>query len=277
MSRVWKAAWLALPVIALGGGLAAAASAGAETAGTPPSGAGSSSPAAVAPSRAKLERFVCRRAVDPEARKIAVTAVMRPIPGTLRMAMRFELLQRTRGHSGATPVAGPKLGEWITPSHDPTLGQQPDDRWMVRHPVRGLDAPARYRLLVQFRWTGAGGRVLATVSRLSRSCSQPVLAPDLAVLGFDRRGAVVANLGRTNAGAFDVAMSVGAGGGSGAGAQQSATATVLGLAPGARQRVRFRGIACPAGSPVTIVADPDGRIPDPDRSNNTLSSTCPAP
>ena len=50
--------------------------------------------AATAPSRAQLADFICQRALDPPVRAVSVTAVMRPIAGTVRLQMSFDLEQR---------------------------------------------------------------------------------------------------------------------------------------------------------------------------------------
>ena len=71
---------------------------------------------------------------------MSVTAVMRPVPGTTKLAMRFELLSRRHRSGGAVSITAHGLGNWITPD-DRTLGQRPGDVWIVDHPVVDLDAP----------------------------------------------------------------------------------------------------------------------------------------
>ena len=136
------------------------------------SGAVSVAAGATPPPRAELDGFVCHHASDALDRWIAVTAVMRPIPGTERMALKFEL-QRMTAHRGSfVDVRGGDLGKWRYP-RNPTLGQQPDDVWRLYKPVVNLEAPAVYRFQVSFRWTGSGGRVLEVAHRLSARCSEP--------------------------------------------------------------------------------------------------------
>jgi hypothetical protein len=118
---------------------------------------------------AYLERFICRRAFDPGQREVSVTAVMRPLPGTIRMRMRFELLRSQSGTSSF--VRGGDLGIWISPQ-PLTLGERPADIWIVNHPVSGLPVPADYRFRVTFRWTGQGGRTIGRAVRLSERCRQ---------------------------------------------------------------------------------------------------------
>ena len=122
------------------------------------------------PSRATLTGFVCERAPDPLDRALAVTAVMRPAPGTQRMAMRFVLLRRPSGGS-FSPLPGRDLGRWLTPN-PATLGQRPTDTWKLDKLVVNLTAPAAYRFRVTFRWTGASGAVLGRTTLQSPICVQ---------------------------------------------------------------------------------------------------------
>jgi hypothetical protein len=243
-------------------------------------GCGLAPPTAAAwqPPRARLRSLVCQRALDPASRAISITAVMRPLPGTAKMAMRFELLRRARRGARATSLSGRDLKTWITPTNPPTLGQLPGDVWVVQHPVVDLIAPDLYRFRVEFRWSAADGKVLGTIVRVSRACAQPELRPDIAVLairvfplaaGIDRYGAVVRNDGATAAGPFTVALSIGG--------SVVATKPVAGLEPHAQIVVPFRAPACTAGEPIEASADPGPayQIDDPDRANNTLAASCP--
>jgi len=140
--------------------------------------AASSAAAPVSPPRASLRAFVCQRGLDPPSRGISVQSVMRPIPGTERLAVRFELLRR---QTGATVlVRGGHLGTWISPANA-TLGTRVDDVWQVTKSVVDLAAPADYRFRVSFRWLGRHGRILGQAMRLTEKCHQPELRPDLVV------------------------------------------------------------------------------------------------
>jgi CARDB len=235
---------------------------------------GASSP----PPRAQLLSFVCQRALDPPTRAVSVQAVMRPLSGTSRMEIRFNLLRQTRAGGRFRTVRGRNLGSWITPQ-DPTLGQAPGDVWIVNHPVVDLVAPATYRFRVTFRWTGSRGQVLGTSVQSSPDCYQPELRPDLlvrslsvtpAASGQDAYVAVIANRGLTAAGPFQVALS-----GAGAGAPQTVTIGYLG--PRAAQRVRFAAAACNPGSALTVTVDPARTVDEFDFANNMLTTACPAP
>jgi len=140
--------------------------------------AGAGAPAAVAasvppPPRAQLEAFACHRAAEALDRWITVTAVMRPVPGTQRMALKLDL-QRKPAHSDSfVNVRGGDLGQWRYPDSPPTLGQRPGDVWRLTKDVVNMAGPAVYRYHVEFRWTGTGGRVLDDMVRLSARCSEP--------------------------------------------------------------------------------------------------------
>jgi hypothetical protein len=221
--------------------------------------------------------FVCQSALDPASRAVSITAEMRPMTGTTRLAMRFELLRRARRYGRPVSLAGSELKTWITPK-DPTLGTLPGDRWIVKHPVVELDAPAFYRFRVTFRWTGSGGQVIGRAVRLGPTCFEPELRPDLQVTGIqvvpvagssgqDDYIAQIRNAGKTAADRFDVSFLDG-------GTYKSTT--VPRLEPHHRVRVVFQGPACSPSQPATVTADPNSQIDDFDRSNNSMSVTCAA-
>src|SRR5947209_7230844 len=224
--------------------------------------------------QAQLKDFDCQHAVDPPARGVQVTAVMRTLPGTRKLELRFDLLQRIKGSSRFVAVHGYHLGTWLTPK-DPTLGRVPGDTWELTKPVVNLPAPALYRFRVRFRWIGAHGHVIATDVKGSPTCNQPELRPDLLVQwlrihppstagGSYTYAAVIRNRGATGAGPFDVQLSLG-----------PQTKTVQWLAAHSKRRVAFTGPACASGSYVSVTVDPYGQADQYDRSNDTLAVACP--
>jgi hypothetical protein len=134
--------------------------------------AGVSAAGAAVPPRASLEGFACKQASNPLNRWMAVTAVMRPVAGTARMALKFRLLRKPTDGGSYVDVGGGDLGQWRSPG-DPTLGQSPDDVWKKTKEVINLQGPAIYRFRVAFRWIAADGQVLSTAALLSRTCDQP--------------------------------------------------------------------------------------------------------
>jgi hypothetical protein len=242
-------------------------------------GAGAPVAAAVGPPRARLRHFVCQRALDPAGRAVSVTAVMRPITGTAKMALRFELLSRAAGASTMSPVSGGDLNRWISPPN-PTLGGRAGDVWILNKQVVGLMAPAVYRLRVLFRWTGAHNRVLAVTEKASPRCDQPELRPDLAVGSINVAPdpskpnlstyvATIRNAGSTAAGRFEVLYSPGGGG-------AVKSHTVGGLAAHASVQVRFVGPPCSSTVTPTITADPNHQVDDPNQANNSKTVVCSA-
>lgn len=233
--------------------------------------------AAASPPRAALTHFGCRRAPDPMARTVSVRVIMRPVPGTQRLQVRFQLLEKDPGASAARRVRGGDLGAWITPD-DPTLGQEPGDVWRLDKPVHDLYAPARYRFRVTFRWEGAGGRVLDTATRVSRVCHQPQLRPDLAVRSLtaapvaghpdqSRYTAVIANRGGSGAGPFEVLFDPGSG-------WANATIRIRWLGRHRQRAVSFTGPACQPADPPTVTADPTHRVADDQWANNRMTADC---
>lgn len=121
--------------------------------------------------RASLENFVCTHPANQRSRRIEVTAVMRHIPGTHGMQMRFVLLRKFVGQSRFSAVRGRGLGNWLSPPSR-TLGQVPGDTWELNKPVFNLPGPAVYRFRVTLRWIRSSG-VIGSQTRLSPLCTQP--------------------------------------------------------------------------------------------------------
>jgi len=235
--------------------------------------------------RSHLAGFVCHQALEPADRLVSVRAVMRPVTGTQRMQMRFELLSKSSTANAFVALHDGGLGSWIAPA-DPTLGQRPGDVWIVSHPVSDLPAPAVYRYRVSFRWIGAGGHILSTRTRQTAKCFEPELRPDLLVSSIavqpipdkpakDQYVAAVENKGLSAAGPFAVTFPPGA---ASAGAAVTITKTVQRLDAGATRDITFVGPACTALSAPAVVVDPDHTVDEYDYADNslTVAGTCPA-
>jgi hypothetical protein len=230
------------------------------------------------PPRSQLSGFACTHALDPGARAVAIKATMRPLDGTQKMAMRFELLQRAPGMP-VEEVTGGDLGTWRTPT-TPTLGRLPGDIWRVQKSVYNLDVPFNYQFRVTFRWTGPTGKVIGTATRYTKTCRQVELRPDLAVKSIavapiaahpkkELYTAVIVNQGLTGAGPFDVLFAPGD-------SSAPTTDTIAYLGPGKTRTLTFTGPVCDATSPPSVSADSASQIDDFDRTNNVLDATCPA-
>lgn len=238
-------------------------------------GSGTAAAGAAAPPRSQLRAFVCQRALDPPARAVSIQAVMRPLAGTSKMEMRFDLTRQLKPGARFRLVRGRFLSSWIAPA-DSTLGQRPGDVWIVNHPVVDLAGPATYRFRVSFRWTDARGQQLGSAVQSSPDCYQPELRADLLVQslsvsslgsGQDAYTAVIANRGLTGAGPFGVDLAD-------AGSAPQA-ATVAWLGPRSSTRQRFVGPVCSAGSSLTVTVDPSHSIDEYDLANNALTTPCP--
>lgn len=272
-----------LPGLALAG--ASLVFAGAAAVGTSPgsataAGTSTSATPVGAPPRAQLKGFDCRHALDPQDRQVSVKAVMRPLPGTQKLQLKFDLLAATAG-APSVAIHGGDLGVWSGP-RNPTLGQLPGDVWNYVKTVVDLNAPATYQFRVAFRWIGAGGKSLGSTVRLSKRCRQRELRPDLQVVApiavtaipsrptKDLYTATIRNAGNSAAGPFSVLFVSGDG-------QTTITHDVPLLRAGKERVESFVGPLCSAAGPPTITADSTGVVDDLDRSNNALTATCPAP
>ena len=237
----------------------------------PASGASAPAP------RDQLRSFVCQKALDPPTRAVSIQAVMRPVSGTSKMQIRFDLMRKTKPGGPFKVVRGHFLGSWLAPDN-PTLGQRPGDVWIVNHPVVGLPAPATYRFRVTFRWTGSSGQQLSSAVQTSSTCYQPELRADLYVhsltvtplsSGKSAYVATIGNRGLTAAGPVEVDL-----GGAGTPAQAQTLASV---GPRSSAHQRFVAPACIPGANLAVTVDPSHTIDESNFANNALTIPCPAP
>jgi hypothetical protein len=228
--------------------------------------------------RAQLRGLVCQKALDPPARAVGITAEIRPLTKTKQMQLKFQFLMRTKPHGKFVSVSAGDLGSWISPSN-PTLGQRSGDVWIVHKQVVDVSAPAQYRFRVSFRWFGAHGHALGTTTRQSAICTQPELRPDLLVQSItvqpvtgrpkvNRYVAVIRNAGASAAGPFEILFTPG-------GALPVQTVSVSGLAAHAKLTRSFLGPVCSNASATSVTVDPNDKVDDLNRSNNTLTAVCP--
>jgi hypothetical protein len=231
---------------------------------------------AAAPPRTAVRGFVCQHALDPAARAVSIKAVMRPLSGTKKMQLRFQLLSRSKS-AGSSMVTGGDLGTWITPGN-PTLGQRRGDVWILNKQVVNLAAPATYRFRVTFRWIGAHGHVLGVGVKESHSCWQPELRPDLSVQSIavqtvvgrpkvNRYVATIANNGATAAGAFEILFTPG-------GSLPVKTNNVTSLGAHKHMQVSFSGPVCSSSAAPTVTVDPNEQVDDFNRANNAMTAVC---
>ncbi len=90
---------------------------------------------------------------------------MSAIPGTAKMEMRVDVLERTPGGFAYRAVVAPGLGVWRVSA--PGVKQ-----YTYLKQVTNLSAPAFYRGAIRFRWLGTKGRLLKTAVLRTRRCEQ---------------------------------------------------------------------------------------------------------
>jgi hypothetical protein len=242
------------------------------------SAGGSVATAATAP-RSALTQFACQKALDPADRSVSVQAVMRPLTGTRKLAVKFDLIERAPGTLTATVLHATGLGVWIAPDN-PTLGQLPGDVWRLDKSVLNLDAPATYQFRATFRWTGLRGKVLGTAVKYTQTCRQRELRPDLLVQSIavapiaghpqkDLYTAVIADQGLTGAGPFEVLFAPG-------NTSPPIARTVQSIHAGESKQMTFVGPACDSTDPPTVTVDATSVVDDYDRANNVMAAVCPS-
>ena len=213
----------------------------------------------------------CETALEQAGRSMEGEGRMTTIPGAKTLRMRFDLEVRTPARGKWTAVRAPNFGLWTTA--DPGT-----ERYIYRKRVENLAAPARYRMIVRFRWLDGQGRRLASARRETPVCRQPDLRPDLAVKrlrvdpvddpGRARYVLRLRNAGAAAAGPFFVALSVGD-------EALPRIALPAGLAAGATRRVSVVAARCSPGVPVVARVDPDAAVDERDESDNELVLPCP--
>ena len=196
-------------------------------------------------------------------------ARMQRVPGSVSMALRVTLLERT-GPAGYAPVRVPGLARW----HKSQPGRA---GFVVRQRVRNLTDGAAYRARVDFRWKDGKGAVVHSERHTSHRCklvgrplpnlrARPVWAHPTDVKGVLRYAVRVTNTGHAAAQLVPVRLSVDG--------SEVNTRTVAALAPNQSMLLFFRGPACERT--VSAMADPAGLIPESDETDNATQVACAA-
>ena len=218
------------------------------------------------PTRATLES--CHAGDAPLDRFAVFSAQMASVPGTKKMQLRFDLLQRLPGDDYHR-VAAPGLGVWR--SSVPGI-----DIFRYRKQVANLAAPGSYRAVVRFRWLDADGAVLQHATRRTRTCKQRDLRPDLSLdhvsgepagQGRARYTVVVTNDGRSTTPNFGVGLAVGD--------HQLPTQLVQPLAAGADRTLTFFGPRCAPSESLRISLDTGLAVDESDEGDNVRLAPCP--
>jgi hypothetical protein len=226
------------------------------------------SAAAGDPPRLRAVVSSCQTGLDAATRSAAFTASMPADEDTVRMAIRFDLQQRTVDGGVWTRVPAPSFGRWER-SRRGVAG------FVYAKDVHGLTAPGEYRAVVRFRWWSSDGTV-RNVRKVTRICRQPDQRPNLvpgrlevlpSASGPATYRLVVKNTGRTPAAAFAVALAL-----DGA---EAARAPVMGLAPGAATTVALVAPSCAGGHAVELRVDAAGAVDEASEEDGVLRPVCP--
>lgn len=102
-------------------------------------------------------------------RSVTFTGQMVATPGTQRMAMRIELLERNSTQQGYHHVTAPGLGVWRSSEAGVKI-------YRYVKQITNLSAPAVYRAVVHFRWIGDKGHVLKRAELHTARCAQPMVS-----------------------------------------------------------------------------------------------------
>jgi hypothetical protein len=119
------------------------------------------------PASASLEQ--CITSVAQQERSATFIGEMTAVPGTVRMSMRIELLERAGHEANYHSVVSPGLGAWQRSSPGIKTLKSVDK-------VTDL-AAASYRAAIHFRWLNARGHAIKTLELRSPRCYEPEVPP----------------------------------------------------------------------------------------------------
>jgi len=116
------------------------------------------------PATATVEQ--CVTSVEQPERSVTFVGEMSAIPGSARMLMRIEVLERAPKEALFHAVTYPGLGLWLRASSGVRTYKNLDK-------VTDLSAPAVYRAAVHFRWLNAKGRLIRSLELRTGRCEEP--------------------------------------------------------------------------------------------------------
>ncbi len=209
----------------------------------------------------------CKVGDTPRSRSATFYGRMRAAgaPGTVRMAMRFQLQDA--------------MGDTVRDVDDPGLRRWRRSRLGVRsfgyaQKVAGLQTGGSYLVSVRYRWLDVRGKVLREDTRKSGECRQRGDLPNLAIGGVKARRASlgtqiysveVANSGRAEARNLATEVFI-----DGAAPDEQDVAS---LAPGESRTLRFTGPPCRRR--FRAVVDPHDTIHETNDDDNVVAVRCP--
>jgi hypothetical protein len=209
----------------------------------------------------------CSPSGDGEGGAVTFAARMHAVPGTVRMAVRFRLLEKL-GDGGFHRVHADGLGGW-------RRSQPGAGTFVYEQSVRGLRQGGAYRAIVRFRWYGAGGEVIRRARVRSAACRQPGGLPNLRVAGIETRAGEVeetavyrvriANRGGSAAKHVGVLLRVD-------GEVVDEGEVIAALEPGEVRTVTFSGPVC--RRQLRVVVDPKELIAESREGDNVRAPDC---
>lgn len=222
------------------------------------------SASARAPAAIHLKR--CTTGAEAGDRKATFKAWMHAVPGSVRMAVRFELVSQAAGRS-AQRIEGPSaLNKW----HRSRLGVT---RYVYSQTVKRLEQGRSYRMVVRYRWYDVDGEVIERAKRTSDACTQTGDLPNLIVAGvvYDASdvgtwhySVTVKNKGKSVAENFVTTLIV-----DGAVVDER---TVESLPAGDSTTLELNGPPCVH---LRAIVDSEHTVTERHEDDNTFSSTCP--
>ena len=218
------------------------------------------------PPPASVHLKACRTGSDPADRSATFVGHMRSVPGSVRLAMRFQLLESTG--DGSAPIRS-DLGPWHT-SRDGV------DKFTYSQTVNGMTPGDSYRVVVRFRWLDGSGQVVRRAKRKSAACTQPGL-PNLTIAGIkvapgNANGTAMYRVSVSNNGegrADKVVVRLYSDG-----SHLIDSRRIKHLPSGATRTLKISGPVCQPGHTVRAVVDPANRIEESNENDNVLARTC---
>jgi hypothetical protein len=107
----------------------------------------------------------CATAAAPGERSATFSGEMTALPGTVRMAMRIEVLERAPGETSFHAVVASGLGVWRAAEPNVKV-------YKYLKQVANLSAPAVYRAAIVFRWQGPHWHTIKRAEHLTHVCHQ---------------------------------------------------------------------------------------------------------
>jgi hypothetical protein len=122
-------------------------------------------PAPATPVTAGVEQ--CTPSAEQAERSATFTAQMTAVEGTQRMAIQFEVQERSPTDTAYHTVVDPGLSDW-------RYSEQGVKIYKYVKQVTNLAAPANFRAQVRYRWFDNRGHVIKRAVRRTPVCVQPV-------------------------------------------------------------------------------------------------------